>query len=1115
MQSVCYRKLAALSLPLAVLCLATQTQAQTAKVAANVDGAPPPLQRPARLVVSGMPLNEALGELHRTSGVLLLFSPTLIGPESRVSCPCASSTVAQALNEILQGTSLDYQEMGDDIVIAPSSHSNSRVRPMKVGEFYEATLVGIRPSPLLSVVEIPQAKNVAGVVVDTRGNPVAQAQVQVQGTAKQSETDSRGHFQISDVTGTEVALVVRRIGYRPLTQTVRVADPEIRLIIAEVALNLEEVVVTGTVGGEARRALGNAVARVKASELVDLAPIRTVGDLLNGRVPGAVIMPGSGRLGSGPRIVIRGQSSLTLSSAPLVYVDGVRLTGIEVTGPDEGAQSLSRLADFNPDDIETIEVLKGPAAATLYGTEASNGVIQILTRKGRAGDGRPTWDLSVRQGGNWFMNPEGRVLHNFYRDPTSGQITELDIFAQEKALGRSIFRTGHIQGYNLSVGGGSNLIKYYSSLGFDRDEGIEQNADYNRLTGRLNVTLTPSAKFDLTANLGVAQIHTDVNQEQGPASVMWGVLFAQPQFVNTASRGHNGGPPEAKWANLQNLENVRRYTGGLQINHRPTSWFSHRLNVGIDQTMEDNQRTMPITADSLRQFLSGISRDGIRIALWKNLNVATIDYSGTGTARLSKAIGASTSAGFQYYRNFIQTNRSEGRGFAAPGLTSVAAAATTFGSEDFIENTTVGVYLQQQISLNNRLFLTGAIRGDDNSAFGEDFSLVTYPKISGAWVISEEPFWKLGFVNDLKLRAAYGESGRQPQSFAALQTYRATAGADGATVSALTLGNPDLGPERGQEAEIGFDAGLFNRRVDLEFTYYNKRTRDAILSRDVAPSTGFPEPQFTNVGLVSNKGVELQVNLAPIDRRSVRWNLTVSGSTNNNKIVELNANDPNLTFVTSGARTQHREGYSVGSFFDKKVVSATYNATTRRAENIMCDGGVGAAPMPCASAPPVYLGRPSPTFEGAVSSDVTLWNRLQLRAQVDFKGGNSVFDVNNWVRCTTYQQCDAAVRPENYDPVYVAQVQTAFLGPRWVEKANFAKLREVSVSYAFSPALARRMGARQARFTLAARNLHIWTNYDGIDPEAIAPGRAELFSPQNQAITPQQASVAATLNLTW
>jgi len=968
--------------------------------------------------------------------------------------------------------------------------------------------------PMLSVAEVQQPRT-GGVVVNTRGEPVSGAEVLVQGTSSRAQTDSKGQFQIQGVTGTEVVLVVRLIGYRPLTQTVRVGDPEIRLVMTEVALNLEEVVVTGTAGGTARRALGNAVARVKVSELIDIAPVRSVGDLLNGRVPGAAIMPGSGRLGSGPRIVIRGQSSLTLSSAPLVYVDGVRLTGIEVTGPDEGARSLSRLADFNPDDIESIEVLKGPAASTLYGTEASNGVIQILTRKGRAGDGRPTWALSVRQGAQGFMNADGRIQTNFNRNATTGQITELDILAAEKADGRSIFRTGHIQGYNLSLNGGSNLVKYYSSLGFDREEGIEPNADYGRLSGRLNLTLTPSAKFDVSANLGVAQVHTDLNQEGGPASVMWGVLFAQPELRNTATRGFNGGPPYAKWANLENLENVRRYTAGLQFNHRPTTWFSHRVNVGIDQTMEDNQRTFPINPDSIRQFLSGIQRDGQRIALWRNLNVATLDYGGTGTARLGKTIETSTSFGFQYYRNFTQINRTEGRGFAAPGLRSVAAAATTFGSEDFIENTTVGVYVQQQIALNNRLFLTGAVRGDDNSAFGEEFSLVKYPKVSVAWVVSEESFWKVGFVNDLKLRAAYGQSGRQPASFAALQTYRATAGAGGATVSALTLGNPDLGPERGKEVELGFDAGLFNRRVDLEFTYYNKRTHDAILSRDVAPSTGFPEPQFTNVGLVSNKGVELQVNVSPVDRRSVRWNLGFSASTNHNKILDLNANDPSLTFVTSGARTQHREGYSVGSFFDKKVVSATYNSATRRAENILCDGGVGAAPMACALAPPVYLGRPNPTYEGAVTSDVTLFDRLQLRAQVDFKGGNSVFDVNNWVRCSTFLQCDAAVRPENYDPVYVAQVQTAVLGPRWVEKANFVKLRELSVSYVFAPSLARRMGASQARLTLAARNLHTWTSYDGIDPEALFLERAEIFSPQNQAITPQLASVAATLNLTW
>ena len=302
---------------------------------------------------------------------------------------------------------------------------------------------------------------IAGVVLGPRAEPIAGARVAIAGTMTRTETSAEGRFRFLNVGGQTVTLEVTRIGYRKVTQSVTVGDTAIRITMAEAAISLDAVVVTGTAGAESKRSVGNAVATVSATDVVSTAPIRGVGDILNGRVAGVVVTPGSGVAGGGPIVQIRGRSTLSLRTEPLVYIDGVRANSDVGTGPSIGSsgQFASRLGDISPEEIESIEVIRGPAASTLYGTEASNGVIQIITKKGRSAD-RATFGLSVRQGSNWFMNLDGRIPHNFTKDP-NGQVFEQDLVASEKAAGRPIFRTGNLQGYGLDLSGGIEKIQYY------------------------------------------------------------------------------------------------------------------------------------------------------------------------------------------------------------------------------------------------------------------------------------------------------------------------------------------------------------------------------------------------------------------------------------------------------------------------------------------------------------------------------------------------------------------------------------------------------------------------------------------------------------------------------
>lgn len=370
---------------------------------------------------------------------------------------------------------------------------------------------------------------------------------------------------------------------------------------------------------------------------------------------------------------------------------------------------------------------------------------------------------------------------------------------------------------------------------------------------------------------------------------------------------------------------------------------------------------------------------------------------------------------------------------------------------------------------------------DNNSAFGDDFKWITYPKVSASRVLHEEDFWTLDrWFQTLRLRAAYGASGRQPNAFAALRTFTPVTGPGGGTaVTPGSLGNPDLKPEVGKELEVGFEAGLFNR-LSLDFTYFTKRTNDVIVSQAVAPSAGFPGQQFRNIGEVSNDGIELSATLQALQRRSVSWEVNGKVSTNGDRIEDLGA----LPSVIATAGPANIVGYPIGGIFVRRIASAERDANGF-ATNILCQGPSGA--VACASAPFLYIGTPTPKVIGAVTNTVTVGRNLRLYALVDFRNGNRNYNAVELLRCAAQLGmglCDVNYNPGRYDVTYVAQARGQAVGlgttEAYFQDASFVKLREVSATYT----LPERWLGKRASITLAGRELRTWTDYRGIDPES-------------------------------
>jgi len=979
---------------------------------------------------------------------------------------------------------------------------------------------------------------IQGRVIDAAtGEPIPGVNIVVRGLNIGTATSVEGRYEISRVPAGTRIVEARFLGYQTGVAEVAVANGQTRVVdfsLAESVFELDQVVVTGVPGGVQRRSLGNTVARVDASSVTDLIPVPSVQSLINGRAPGVAVMPGTGMVGGGSKIRIRGASSLSLSNEPLIYVDGIRVDNAQATGPAVqafGSSVINRLNDFSPEEIESIEILKGPAAATLYGTEASNGVINIITKRGQVG--RPMFSFTTRQGVNMFANMENRMYVNYWRNPATGAIESLNLATSERENGTPIFEPGWLSTYSMNVSGGAPNARYFVGAEYVNENGIEPTNNLERFSGRVNVTVLPTSTLEIITNLGYITSTTNLGQEAGRGGVTWGAYYSTPAHLAQnlpanapPRRGYRSFTSDAYYA-YTDFQDLSRFTGGVTINHRPFSWFSQRLAVGTDEVREDNQSFLE-PDDYFRLFSAGV---GYKDVSRRDRTSTTADYSGTVTLDITPKLSSSTSFGAQYYNSLTRFVSAFGEEFAVPGLRAVSAAARTTASETYFENISMGVFAQQQFNYENRLFVTLGLRADDNSAFGENYNLVYYPKASVAWVMSEEPFFRVPFVDQFRVRFAYGQTGKAPGAFDALRTYQAVAGPNNVgTVSPLSVGNPDLGPERGTEIEGGFELDVFNRMFGIELSAYRNTTNDAILVRNTAPSEGFPGLQFINVGSFYNQGVEVALRANPFSNSTANWDSRLSFSFNTSEVTDLgldpNGNPLERIVVDQFFGVEHRKGYPLGSWFHVKYLSGDYvqnaNGTQTFVRNSMMCEGLDGNPTRCYNdagaliAPRVYLGTTMPKWEGAFSNTVTLFNRLRLYAQFDFKFGMEKFDNTYRVRCALFFVCRENVEPSfTEDRTRVAGYRAGpALGSQFISDAGFVKLREVSASYLVPNSLLRGTGLRAATLSVAARNLYTWSNWTGLEPETmfLSGGRGGFVAVEQNSI-PQLAQITTTLNI--
>lgn len=897
---------------------------------------------------------------------------------------------------------------------------------------------------------------IAGSVSDAvTGEPLAGAQIVVEGTSIGMATNRDGRFTLVNIEPGQHTIRAQYIGYGAATQQVQVQAGEVveaNFELRRSAIELEGLVVTGTAGQARRREVGNTISQINAADLESM-PITNVGDMLQARVPGGLIMDNSGQAGAGQRIRLRGFNSISQDNSPLIYVDGVRITDSPFQSSPGVNQAASPLSSINPSDIERIEVVKGAAASTLYGTEANAGVIQIFTRSGSQGEAR--WRLGIQQG----FNNLGHIGPK--EDPTGLYVNDCTEFPGCPD-GGTWLRNGHIQNYDLSVQGGTESLSYFLSGRMGREQGVvdPQHEQSWALRGNFgfNAASNLDIRFTNSYNRRNVQWIPDGNNAQA--------------FIINVIRGRQSNSPNYDHSPILDADHwtyVNHFTSGVNMTWTPSSSLSQRLDAGIDLADSEATRERPWNYVFLPH--------GDRSTNTRNRRTLTLDYSGTWTTALTSSFGSNFSWGGQLYERFTRSVGGSGEDFAGPGSKVVQSGARTQASEDRLRVVSGGVFIQQMIDWNDRLFVTGGVRWDGFSTFGEGAGIVAYPKISAAYTLSDHTFWPQWW-DALKVRAAVGESGMAPGAFDAVQVWQSIAGDHGNPgVTPQNPGNPDLGPERTREVEFGFEGSMLDQRVNVEFTHYRQRTYDALIPVQQVPSLGFVGSQLDNVGELRSWGNELAVNVVPVELPDLNWDVGVQFATNETQVDDLGGLQQIAAFDPLWQQWI-MPGLPVPAFYGPVVQNPD-------------DVGV----------PPIYedeyLGPVYPTRTLSLNTSVTIGQRLTVGMLGEYQGGHYLSSgvARQQVRRDLWPSCigirDRVMNGdiEGLTARQQARCQHTPSYLDWTVPADFFKLRQVSLSYRLPDGWV--PGARSAQVRLEGTNLLKSTDFPGIDPEAIQGGSME------------------------
>lgn len=1049
------------------------------------------LERPAALQVEGVPLSVALTQLGYAAGVGLAFSPSLLPEEALVDCDCLEKSLGAVLDRLLEDTGLRYTVIGKQIVVE-KTRPHLRLRAPTPLQYDRDAVATFASASGMAAPRTPPALRVGTITGEVRDaqtlRPLGAVQVSIPAVNMGALTSADGTFTISEVPAGTHTIRAQLIGYRTVEETVQVArggTAALELGLREQALQLDAVVVTGT-GRETRtREMGTSVGQISSAQFEN-APVRNTEDILMGRQAGVTVQLRSGQPGSMGHITLRGATSVSATrNQPLIYVDGVRLFSHGIAGAQNARQGVHALQSVAASDIERIEIVRGAAAATLYGSEAAAGVIQVFTKQGAAGG--PVWEVEMGAG----VNTLGRVgassdPSNLYLncdEPTTalsrGDWQPITMFDPTCPAGGSWVQPGALWNVNASVRGGSGDSRYFVSARRSREDGVVRpgHAENTGVRGNFEFSVTDDLMLSFNSAYSTGTIRWMPDGDRGSGffnNLMGGGTssFQDPDACAEVGVQVDHCVVHGRLLSHQvSHQWTDHYTLGGTARWQPLPSMQHRVTLGYDFIESLGQEIIRFGFHRPARRLGRlINRDQTRTTL-------TADYVGSWThdGLFGRDIGSALSWGLQLVETQMHNYFSQADDFAGPGLVTMSDAASarvTTDTQTRVVNP--GFFLQEMLSFDDRLYVTLGARIDGHSAFGRDFGFQMYPKVGVSYVVSDHDSWPSHLVETFRLRGALGEAGQAPGAFDATRMWATLPGPGGqAGFTPDVLGNRDLGPERTREMELGFEGSTLQERLALDVTMYRQDTQDALVGVQPIPSEGFLSRQLENIGHIRNQGFEVQGTADLVRSPGVHWSARAHYSRNESEAIDLGGE-----IAMSSLLQQIREGAPVPAFFGPKMLNPDEFAD------------------PIYSEEDEYLGTPMPVRTIGLGTTLTLGQRLTFDAQGEFQGGHLMYNSTGrsvawdgaWQPCFETQMALAA-----NDQAALANVtareraRCAISGENrdshsWLEPADFFKLRVASLTYDVPERFLR--GVDRASVTLSGRNLLTITDYTGLSVEA-------------------------------
>jgi TonB-linked SusC/RagA family outer membrane protein len=986
---------------------------------------------------------------------------------------------------------------------------------------------------------------ISGKVTSNDGKGLPFISVIVKGTIFGSSTGIDGVYNfIAELKPGQYVLEFTGVGLTTKEQSLTIGSQStytIDIVLAEDVLKLDEVVVTGVSAGTTRKQLGSYISTVKSDQL-NKAGSGNVLTALQGKTAGAQIIQNNGDPGGGVSVRLRGISSVLSSSEPLYIVDGViinnatnRVTNTQNTYDGTnfvGTIGQNRLADINPSDIERIEVLNGAAAAAIYGSRANSGVVQIFTKRGTSGTPTVSFNssvlisklrkkLDVNMAPTKFGGPTdgvGALTQDIITNVGTPPALPTNTTAVQRYDYQDyIFRTGIGTDNNVSVSGGTDKTKYYLSGSFFFNQGIVQNTDYRRYSFRANVDQTFNRW--LSINLGLNYINSTSNEKPDGNSFFSPMnsvtiignfhdIWTRDALGNIKAVGERGRVnPVSVIGDFKQRQETNRIIASLGVKLKPAKGLSFDYILGIDNYGQNGTTYMPPYAYNVNTaFFGGAASldptlNGYASTGNDNFFQINNEINGTYQFNINSDIGSTTQVGYsvQYEKNRFALLH--GRGLS-PFVQTVNGASTVLqGIDDRSELSISGAYVQQNFRFKNQLFITGAVRLDGSSVFGEEERNQVYVKANASYILSESDFWEnITWWNFMKVRVAYGESGNLTGigAYSRFNTYSSNSFLSRTSLtSSSVLANEKVKPERQKELEIGTDMAFFGNRIAFTFNWYKKRVEDMLINRVIAPTNGFSS-LLDNFGQLENKGIEIVLKGSPISKKDFRWDATLLFNRNRNKILEVG---PALTLIstTTGAPISLLEGYPVGVFYGTFfAVDANGNQVKNTAGIPQIERGVQNSALvytpqrdvnglPTGTTLRKVIGDPNPDWTGSFTNELT-YKKLGLSVQFDAVQGVDVFNADFRTRQGVGN--GKVAEQEHLGKLPRGYILGIYQIEQWrIDDGSFVKLREVALTYN----IGKLKFFQDLTLSLSGRNLISWDDYKGYDPEVNSAGQSTLL----------------------